>query len=32
MTPAEIEAAIRSVGKVPRRRTTLYGEVGGNDR
>ena len=27
MTPAEIEAAIRSVGRVPRRRTTLYGAV-----
>jgi len=30
LTPAEIEAAIRSVGRVPRRRTTLYarGPVG----
>jgi FO synthase len=25
LTPTEIEAAIRSVGRVPRRRTTLYG-------
>lgn len=27
LAPAEIEAAIRSAGRVPRRRTTLYGEV-----
>jgi len=26
LTPAEIEVAIRSVGRVPRRRTTLYGQ------
>jgi len=25
LTPVEIEAAIRSVGRIPRRRTTLYG-------
>jgi hypothetical protein len=25
MTPVEIETAIRSVGRIPRQRTTLYG-------
>jgi FO synthase len=25
LTPVEIEAAIRSVGRIPRQRTTLYG-------
>jgi FO synthase len=24
MTPAELEAAIREIGRIPRRRTTLY--------
>lgn len=28
-TPAELEAAIRSAGRIPRRRTTLYGSVVG---
>lgn len=27
MTPAEIQSAIQSVGKIPRQRTTLYGPV-----
>jgi FO synthase len=29
MTPSELEAVIRDVGRIPRRRTTLYGTPGG---